>query len=158
MVPRVATCAVSLQSSTIPWLHCLGREKAGIHVGGSVIGWNFSTGAAAINLAISLGAVRIFLLGYDLGNDKGGLPHWHNYNDKAVKDFSYRRFQTGFANIHAELPRFPDVKVINVSDGTSKLEFFPIIKLEVFARYLPPQFRARCIECEKRAAQVKEAA
>jgi hypothetical protein len=151
-LPRVVTCSQSLgQQTHIPWLYCVGREKMGLH-DGNKIGWNFSTGAAAINLAINLGASRIFLLGYDLGNDPKGHPHWHNHNDKPVKEFSYKRFQAGFGEINRDLPKYPNVKVINVSDGSSKLAFFPTITHEAFRRYIPPQLRTHCVECEKRAA------
>jgi len=40
--------------------------------------WNNSSGAAAIDLAIHLGAKRIFLLGFDMNLDQQNHQHWHN--------------------------------------------------------------------------------
>jgi len=39
---------------------------------------NNSSGAAAIDLAIHLGAKRIFLLGFDMNLDQQNHQHWHN--------------------------------------------------------------------------------
>lgn len=156
---RVVSIASALYQSKIPWLQILERSRTGLH-SGHVLGWNFSTGAAAVNLALSLGAIRVFLLGFDMTNDRSKRAHWHPYNDKPVKDLCYRRFITGFAKIQSDLGKlFPDVRVFNVTDGTSLLPYFARISFETFYKYLPPQERKPCISCqEQREAQAKELA
>lgn len=131
---RIVTCAPGLMNLKLDWLHQVPRRKSGLQ-NDSTLGWNFSTGAAAVNLAISLGAKRIFLLGYDMGKVEG-KTHWHNHNPKLIKEASYDRFILGFRSIHHHLPLFPEVKVLNVTDGSSRLPFFPMIGFESFWRYL----------------------
>lgn len=156
---RVVCLAPSLRHLSISWLFTMGRQRSGLHKGGD-LGWNFSTGAAAVNLAISLGAVRIFLLGFDMQSDvKTTRAHWHHYNEKPVKDFSFRRFITGFAVIQQELSRFPGVKVFNVTEGAlSKLPFFPKMTFDTFYKYIPPHRREPCEKCEERKRLAQEIA
>ncbi len=119
---KVITCAPTLKFLNLPWLSKMDRQRDGIHKG-STLGWNYSTGAAAINLAISMGATRIFLLGYDAGK-VNGKTHWHNHRDKIIQDETYRRFIRGFHTVHQSLKHYPEVRVINVTDGTSQLPVF----------------------------------
>jgi len=116
----------------IPNLFKMTRERDGIH-SGTVLGWNYSTGAAAINLAVSLGAMRIFLLGYDLGN-KGTTSHWHKHNGKTTQEYAFQRFMRGFAMIKTCLPK--NVKVLNVTDGTSRLDCFERMPFEMLESVL----------------------
>ncbi len=98
------------------------------------MGWNYSTGAAAVNLALSLGAVRIFLLGFDMGKTKG-KSHWHD-EPRNVRDEAYLRFLKGFRSVYHELKKFPSVRVFNVTDGSS---------------YVPLADRVECVSCKERA-------
>ena len=141
--------APSLEKAKIPWLHSVGRAKIGLH-SGALLGWNYSTGAAAVNLAISLGATRIFLLGFDMTRRQDGRTHWHAYNNKPVLDYSYRRFLQGFSAIHRELIKFPTVRIFNVTDGTSVLPYFSRMSFDLFRKYIPPQARVHCEKCEER--------
>ena len=125
---RVVTNAPTILPYKVPGLLKMLRERDGIH-SGSTLGWNYSTGAAAINLATSLGAHRIFLLGYDLGN-AGSKSHWHAHNGKVTQDYAFKRFMRGFDMVKQHLPE--GVEVLNVTDGTTKLEAFPKINFEVF--------------------------
>jgi len=118
---RLVTNAPTMLSWEVPRLHKMARERDGIH-SGSTLGWNYSTGAAAINLAISLGAIRIYLLGYDLSN-RGNVSHWHPWNSKTTQEYAFRRFLNGFLCVSRSLP--PGVSVINVTDGSSRLPVFP---------------------------------
>lgn len=117
---KVVTNATSLTTINVPNLKKMKRVRDGLHTG-NTLGWNYSTGAAAINLAVSLGATRIFLLGYDLSN-KGHKSHWHKYNPKVTNEYSFRRFIGGFKLVHGDLPE--GVKVYNVTDGSSLLPHF----------------------------------
>lgn len=131
----VVTCAPSLQFINVPWLYQMGRMKDGIHEA-PVLGWNYSTGAAAVNLAHILGAKRIFLLGFDMGRREDGKTHWHEHRLKGIPDDSYARFIRGFHCVFQSMSRFPDVQVLNVTDGTSKLPSFPRINFEALDRVL----------------------
>jgi len=130
---KVVTCTPVLQSKPVPWLLQMRRIRDGLHEG-NILGWNYSTGAAAINLAVSLGAHRIYLLGYDLGvlpetTPPGKLSsHWHTHYPNITKDYAFQRFLRGFNTVAASLKQhYPHVEVINVTDGSSKLDVFPKI-------------------------------
>lgn len=117
---KVVSNAPSLIPMNVPYMLKTARQRDGIHTG-TTLGWNYSTGALAINLAISLGAVSIYLLGYDLCN-RQDKSHWHDHNPKRTQEFTFKRFIRGFQCVKASLPE--GIKVINVTDGTSQLECF----------------------------------
>jgi hypothetical protein len=135
---KIVTNAPTLQHLRLDWLHHMQRIRDGLH-NGFVLGWNYSTGAAAINLAVTLGASRIFLLGFDLGAGRTGKSHWHNHRETPPKESSYQRFLRGFQMINTHLKRYPGVKVFNVTDGTSNLKVFPSIDFETFEREIEQQ-------------------
>lgn len=138
-----------LDYNTVSWLLRMKRQKHGIADGDS-LAWNYSTGAMAINLAISMGASRIFLLGYDLCFNKDGISHWHSYVNRPTTTHAYNRFLEGFRKLAAELPRYPNVRVINVTDGTSLLDCFPCATFDdIFPERQPywiPRPRTRIYE------------
>lgn len=115
----------------IAWLKKMTREQHGLY-SGPVVGWNYSTGAAAINLAVSLGAQRIFLLGYDLCFGKNRRSHWHQH-PSTVRDESFIRFTRGFKIVAGAL-RGTDIEIFNVTDGTSRLDVFPKISFDKMER------------------------
>jgi hypothetical protein len=129
---RMVTNSPSVLPFRIPNLLKCKRQRDGIHKG-STLGWNYSTGALAINLAVSLGAAKIYLLGYDLAR-VGNASHWHNHNPKQIYDFSFRRFIDGFNTVAKNLPQ--GVQVFNVSNGTTRLTCFPIMSFEAFKEHL----------------------
>lgn len=88
-----------------------------------------NSGYAAINLAYHLGAKRIVLLGYDMGN-VGGKSHFHDgYATRATSDEIYQKqFIPGFDFLAAELKK-KGVEVLNACP-TSKLTAFPRISLD----------------------------
>lgn len=132
---QIVTNAPSLGFINVPWLLTMGRQRDGLHHG-NVLGWNYSTGAAAVNLAVSLGANRIFLLGFDMGKRHDGKSHWHNHRSKAIHDSAYQRFIRGFQTLQKALKVCEDIEVFNVTDGTSKLPVFPRIPFSEFEREL----------------------
>ena len=129
----IVTCAPSLMTLNTPMLKQMKRAREGL-AKGSNLGWNFSTGASAINLAISLGAKCVFLLGYDLClvNEKS---HWHDKRPHVTRDAIFIRFQRGFKCISEHLVNY-DVKVVHVMDGVSKLPFFQQMSFEQFHTHL----------------------
>ncbi|QDP54885.1 MAG: hypothetical protein Unbinned3891contig1000_83 [Prokaryotic dsDNA virus sp.] len=125
----------SLSNINLPWLHKMQRIRDGLHRG-HVLGWNYSTGAAAINLAASLGARRIFLLGYDLSPGVGGRTHWHRVHPRRTPEDSFKRFGRGFRLLAGELRAHSDIEVINVTDGSSKLTVFRCMDFPEFESIL----------------------
>jgi len=125
---RVVTCNPALYTARLSWLLQLRRVRDGLH-SGDTLGWNFSTGAAAINLAVSLGAERIYLLGFDMGLNSGGKSHWHSYYQKKINVEAFHRHLRGFSTLANSLRNRPEVSVFNVTDGSSKLTVFPCIPL-----------------------------
>lgn len=132
---RVVTCSPLVLTCPIPWLLQMRRIRDGLHEG-NILGWNYSTGAAAVNLAVSLGATRIFLLGFDMGAQSTGRSHWHHAYENTTKVEAYRRFIRGFHNVAASLRRYPQVEVINVTDGSSLLPAFPRMGFPMFEALL----------------------
>lgn len=88
-----------------------------------------NSGYAAINLAFHLGAARIVLLGYDMGN-ANGRSHFHDgYPIRATGDEIYeKQFIPGFKQLADELKRC-GVEVWN-ANLESKLTAFPKISLD----------------------------
>ena len=125
---RVVSISPTIRHLNLSWLRQLSRIRDGLH-DGNTCGWNYSTGATAINVAISLGADRIYLLGYDL-TQKQGKSHWHNHRKAPTLASNFSRFQRGFDRLAKDLPKYPGIEVINVSDGTSKLTTFRTITFE----------------------------
>ena len=116
----------------MPYLRQLTRISLGISLQPDKLAWNYSTGAAAVNLAVLLGARRIFLLGFDMAAPNGE-SHWHRYRKKVTGEESFARFMKGFEQLAAQLKKnLPAVKVYNVGDGSSRLSYFEKISFEEF--------------------------
>lgn len=136
---HLVTNSPSLLHYNIPGLLKCHRSRDGLHRG-STLGWNYSTGALAINLAVSLGATRIFLLGYDLNITPAGAHHWHKYNTKGTKEVVFKRFLAGFHTLKRSMPL--EVQTFNVTNGTSKLDAFPCISFPQFHAALKEEVAA----------------
>ena len=126
----VITNSIHLKDSRLDWLWYIERDAIGVSK--DKLGWNFSTGACAVALAILLGAKRIFLLGYDMQLSKKGKSNWHpNYIDSPNPD-SYGRFAKGFGSLKVSMTKeCPDVEVINVTDD-SRLDFYQKMPVDKF--------------------------
>jgi hypothetical protein len=123
---KVVSCAPTLEQVSLAWLLKMARVRDGLQEKGPVLAWNYSTGAAAINLAVRLGAAHIYLLGFDLCRTPEGQSHWHAHRNKPTADVAFVRFQKGFKCLSKSLGSIrPDVWVYNVTNGTSKLDVFP---------------------------------
>ena len=114
-------------------IHLMHRHKDGLGENGS-LGWLYSTGAMAIDLALQLGALQVFLLGYDLCAP-AGVCHWHGNTQKPQTAMSYARFLRGFKTIADKYRvKYPGATVVNVTDGSTHLHVFPKLPFkEVFA-------------------------
>lgn len=83
-----------------------------------------NSGAAAINLAVHLGATRVLLLGYDLGHRDGSPSHWFGEHPPVLRSRSpYATFIEMFRLLVTPLEQL-GVTVINCSRQTA-LECFP---------------------------------
>lgn len=115
------------------WLWVMERKTVGLYH--DALGWNWNTGAAAVNLALLLGAVKVYLLGFDMKLAKNGESNWHDKQVKGVgKDpiAVYHRFQEGFRRVRHDLPlKFPGREVINIHDDNS-LDMFPTVSFKKF--------------------------
>jgi hypothetical protein len=114
------------------WLKEFKRLETGLAGSGATnLCWNGNTGCLAVNLALKLGASRVLLLGFDLQMTPDGKTHWHDKRIEIPRDEHYKRFAGGFATVARLLPSiYPGRQVINVSDGTSKLDCFPVISIQ----------------------------
>ena len=108
----MVVCACpKLKDDPTPWLLKMKQnDVAGL--GRSALGWHGNTGSLAINLALILGAKRVFLLGFDMDRE---------YHRQFCKQMIY---------IPMTLPEmFPGCEIWNVTDD-SKMELFPTVSLE----------------------------
>lgn len=118
--PRSYPCEVTLLKR---------GKKLGIEWSSDSIAHGNNSGAAAINLAIHLGAKRIILLGYDMGkNNKES--HFHNgYPTKVTADNIYKnQFLPAFTAINNDL-KGKNIQIFNACP-TSKLNTFKKITIE----------------------------
>lgn len=125
---KVLSVSVGLEHLRLPWLWHVSRAEKGFYSGGSVVGWNYSTGAAAISLAVNLGASRIFLLGFD-SNPDSPTTHWHNRYPKRTEAKSIIRFMKGYKVVADGVNKL-GVEVLNVTDGTTRIDVFPRISFQ----------------------------
>jgi hypothetical protein len=94
------------------------------------VGWNHCSGWAGMNLALNLGAKRVFLLGFDMSFGKEGEPNWHD-NIRKVNLNSYSVFLKKQEIIIKDFNRiFTDREIYNVEigDTESAIQIFPKIK------------------------------
>lgn len=102
----------------VKWLWVMGRESRGLHE--RSLGWNGNTGASAINLAILLGAKRIFLLGFDMKHIDG-RSNWHNciIDKNLVRPSVYPTFCVQFRFVVKDWKeKFPNVEIWNVTSDS----------------------------------------
>ena len=104
-----------------PWLRSVLHREVGLHT--DAIGWNETSGAGAINLALLHGAKKLYLLGFDMQGD--GIngekisEHWFTIITWLFSRYVYRDWKK----------KFSDREIINVTDS-SRLDCFPKIALK----------------------------
>lgn len=127
----VVTNTEALAIDKPAWVNFFPREPKGLFR--NALGWNGNTGAVALNLAIILGAKRIYLLGFDMGIVRG-KTNWHNevIHPDAVLPSSYQMFLDKWKYVLEDLKnKFPNREVVNVNDN-SKLFGVPTIGTKTF--------------------------
>lgn len=100
------------------WLLGVARRHDGLHK--EAVGFGANSGCSAANLALIMGAKRVFLLGMDC-RDNQGQTHWdgRHHNSKNTQDV-YRAFLNGWGAIASALPKvFPDRQIINATPGSA---------------------------------------
>jgi hypothetical protein len=113
------------------WLRKMQRQPQGVSM--TALGWNCNTGAGALNLALILGAARVFLLGFDMQlSSDGKRSNWHENTLDKPRQTVYDRMMDNFKVVSKQLPKvFPGREVINVNDYT-RLDVFPIVSFDGF--------------------------
>ncbi len=129
----VFTNVPNLYDSKIPWLWFMRRVPRGLHT--DALGWNGNTGAVAINLALLLGARRIYLLGYDMKRP-GKNPNWHDkvLRPAANKPHVYEAFAQEFLYVKRDWKnKFADREIVNITkDSGLSPSVFPWADPDVF--------------------------
>ncbi len=100
----------------------------GITTHPSKVSWNYNSGAAAISIAYSLGAKRIYLLGFDMKPNKDGKTHWHSAYKGRINDRVFKRHLLGFPFIAKDAKKL-NIEIINVNPD-SAIEDFPKVNLK----------------------------
>jgi hypothetical protein len=126
----VFTNSPHLQHTKVPWIWTMPRKSRGLYV--DALGWNNNTGASAINLALLLGAKRIFLLGFDMHLSVEGQVNWHPNNLDKPSEKVFAKHLEGFIKVAADLKRdFPGREVINITKDSS-LAVFQKVDIDLF--------------------------
>lgn len=86
-----------------------------------------SSGYAAINLAVHLGATRIILLGYDMSMQQQ-YHHWHNGYATLFSSRCFSKMLPFFDSLKKPLERLA-IEIVNACPG-SKINVFPKIALD----------------------------
>ncbi len=130
-VPEFAGLKFTIEPQPDPWprltmLHNTGptgleRTPTGLRTG-------FNSGFQAVNLAVHLGAVRILLLGYNMGHVKGQRSHFYgDPPNPETNQAKYAGWIKAFATIARPLGDL-GIEVLNCTPG-SALRMFPMASL-----------------------------
>lgn len=107
-----------------PWVLVMDREDVHEGLYTDRLGFNGNTGALAINLALRLGAKRVFLLGFDMRLGTAGQANWHDVRYEKANPEVYTVFSERLGSVARDVPKkFPGCEVVNVSD-VSELTVF----------------------------------
>jgi len=110
------------------WLLTVPREPQGLSR--ERLTWGGNTGCIALSLALLLGAVRIYLIGFDMKLRNKQRANWHDKNAAKPNPLAYDRFKRGFEEIAKALPNvYPGREVINLGPD-SDLDCFPRAELD----------------------------
>jgi hypothetical protein len=106
----------------------------GLMVSGEALSWNESSGACAIDLAATLGAGSIYLLGFDMRKAEDGKRNYHDLyaKDNSDENNPYPMFMKPFQKIAEDLAKL-NVGCFNV---TPFVDGRPYSRLDVF-QFLP---------------------
>ena len=110
-----------------PGINIIKRGKfRGLNREPDLIGWNKSSGAAAINVAIHLGANQIVLLGYDM-RVINGRKNWKRHVRERTKLNPFENFLKVFGQIKRDAEKM-GVEILNATPE-SNLKTFPMVYL-----------------------------
>jgi len=120
----VITHYPKLKDAKEDWLYWMERDtQHGLSA--TKLGYGGNTGCGAINLALILGAKRVFLLGFDCEGSETERPNWHTFQIEKVRPEAHEKHIKGFEALAADLPKiFPGCEVINMNPD-SKIICFP---------------------------------
>lgn len=105
-------------------IHFLRRgEPAGLSTEQDKLNHGSNSGYQALNLVVLAGAVRIILLGFDMGLSSDGRTHWHKGHPQGASPSVYDVMLKKFSTLPPLLQKL-GVEVINASPG-SRLTLFP---------------------------------
>ena len=125
----VFTHCNQLQKDRTSWLWMMNRMPRGLHL--NALGWGKNTGIGAVNLALLLGAKRVFLLGFDM-HLTNGKANWHQNTLVKPDKKTYPVFIKGFAQVARDLKsKFPGREIFNITNDSS-LDMFPKIGVNAF--------------------------
>jgi len=126
----IVTNCNKLFNRTETWLKWMPRAGRGLYE--EALGYNFSSGGGAINLALLFGITTIYLLGFDMCLGEDNQINWHeNKLDKPDKDV-FGRMTIAFRHIAKDLKKkFTNCKVINVNMHNN-LEVFQYVDPDIF--------------------------
>lgn len=97
-----------------PWLWTVRRQARGLSTTDR-LGWNHNTGSTAINLALLLGARRLYLLGFDM-RPNNSRNNWHDNGDSAVDPSVYREFIVNYKYVVRDWhEKFGDREIVNLT-------------------------------------------
>lgn len=89
------------------------------------LGWNGNTGAMAINFALTLGATKIMLLGFDMKLNEKKESNWHPNTLDTITEEHYERYMNVMKSCLLDLRlKWPKVKIINCNKN-SAMKCFP---------------------------------
>ena len=129
----VVTHCMALIGNGPMWLKNVRREPRGLHK--HAIGFGGNSGCSAVNLALLMGARRVFLLGFDCKLGAAEQSHWHDWRIEAPGKDVYNKFMEGWRAIALDLPRrFPGCEIINLGPD-SAIPFFPKANFEEYLRH-----------------------
>jgi len=102
------------------------------------LGWNDSTGAAAIALAVKMGACQIVLLGFDMrlayDEERGWRNNWHNNNLDVPNPDTFKRHINGLRRVKEYVDKFhPKVEILNAGPD-SAVDFWPSVYIGEFEK------------------------
>lgn len=103
-------------------------DSSGITTNPEQVKWNKSSGASAINLAVLLGAKKVFLIGFDM-QVKDGNHNWHTNHFHKPRTEIYRDlFLDPFTQIAEDAEKL-QVQIFNATSD-SALKIFPFVDLK----------------------------
>lgn len=129
---RLVTHNPSLKKADEEWLYVVERgTRKGLYKDRLCYGGN--SGCGAINLALLMGAKRVFLLGFDCKPGKNNEANWHKWQIEPMMPGLHDKFLKGFKQLAEALPQvFPECEVINLTPD-SAIPYFTFNQFEKVA-------------------------